>query len=224
MLEWLYSHNLYYLFTHAASSDNVDFADSGGSFETEIESIDGLNALDASNHPKDTVGEDDDIVLGERNVLDDATTIVCKCSKLGRSELCHAIGSISTNVSVVFDILRAFTKLYDGGIKDEECVVVARSKLSGVEVIYCKSRRTGYIADKELHLSDEDLQMPDELDVDWTKHLWEIVLSDSTKAAPFASRFVNLVDVEPHLIQECMRYGKESTRVSFLLCVIYSIY
>jgi len=130
-------------------------------------------------------------VVGGINVLDDAT-IVRKCSKLGLSELCHAIGVVSTNVSVVFNIFRACTKLYDGGIKDEQ-FVVARSKLSGVQVIYCKASRTGYIDEEELHLSDEDLQMPDEedstvdtdeheQDADWSKYFWDIVLSDSTRA------------------------------------------
>ena len=162
-------------------------------------------------------------VVGGINVLDDAT-IVRKCSKLGLSELCHVIGVASTNVSVVFNIFRACTKLYDGGIKDEQ-FVVARSKLSGVQVMYCKSSRTGYIGEEELHLSDEDLQMPDEedsaeqeLDIDWSKNFWEIALSDSTKSAPSADRFENLVNVEPHLVQEHMIYGKESTQVSVLLC------
>jgi len=166
-------------------------------------------------------------VVGGINVLDDAT-IVRKCSKLGLSELCHAIGVVSTNVSVVFNIFRACTKLYDGGIKDEQ-FVVARSKLSGVQVIYCKASRTGYIDEEELHLSDEDLQMPDEedstvdtdeheQDADWSKYFWDIVLSGSTRASPSADRFENLVNVEPHLVQEHMIYGKESTQVSVLLC------
>lgn len=233
----------------------MDFADSGGGIDTDVYMdapgiVEGNDEMDmgelvgaAIASPLDTAAIDapveacnninaggdgvtqvfDKKVVGGINVLDDAT-IVRKCSKLGLSELCHAIGVVSTNVSAVFNIFRACTKLYDGGIKDEQ-FVVARSKLSGVQVIYCKASRTGYIADEELHLSDEDLQIPEEedsaeqeLDIDWSKYLWEIALSNSTKPSPSADRFDNLVNVEPHLVQEHMIYGKESTQVSVLLC------